>query len=147
MEPVDVVLGLGVEVAGDVADVLAAVGEEHDLLVILHPLRAQQLVQPAFGLVVVGLDPGERLGGAAATGGGGLVAGVDVAAVQGDDQGRIRPGHLLPFGGAGVDEAEPLLAELALQALRGALDLLVHRGGLQGPAEREGSLSSVAAAP
>ena len=37
-------LGLGVGVAGNVADVLAAVGEEHDLLVVLHPLRAQQLV-------------------------------------------------------------------------------------------------------
>jgi hypothetical protein len=77
VEPVDVVLGLGVEVAGDVADVLAAVGEEHDLLVVLHPLGAQQLVQAPLGLVVVGLDPGERLGRAAAGRGAGSGDGLE----------------------------------------------------------------------
>ncbi|MEU4235061.1 hypothetical protein AB0F17_63245 [Nonomuraea sp. NPDC026600] len=106
MEPVEVVLGLGVEVAGQGADVLAAVGEEDDLLVVGQALGAQDFVQASFGFVIVGLDEGEAFGGAAAGGGalagdglepavaaGGLVAGVDVAAVQGDDQGKVRAGR------------------------------------------------------
>ena len=72
---------------------------------------------------------------------------MDVAAVQGDDQRQAGPGQLLPFGGAGVDEADPLFAELVLQPLRGALDLLADRGGVQGAADGKDSLSSVAAAP
>ena len=43
VEPVQQVLGLRIEVAGQVADVFAAVGEEGDLLVGLHPLGGEHL--------------------------------------------------------------------------------------------------------
>ena len=43
VEPVQQVLGLRIEVTGQVADVLAAVGEEGDLLVGLHPLGGKHL--------------------------------------------------------------------------------------------------------
>jgi hypothetical protein len=55
-------LGLGVEVQRQVADVFAAVGEEGDLLVGRHPLRLEGLEQAAFGLGVVGLHVGEAAG-------------------------------------------------------------------------------------
>jgi hypothetical protein len=66
VEPVQQVGGLGVEVQRQVADVLAAVGEEGDLLVVLHALGAQDLVQASLGFGVVGLDEREALGRAAA---------------------------------------------------------------------------------
>ena len=62
VEPVEQVLGLRVEVAGQVADVLAAVGEEGDLLVGLHPLGFQDFEQPPFGFGVVGLHVPETGG-------------------------------------------------------------------------------------
>ena len=55
VEPVQQVLGLRVEVAGQVADVFAAVGEEGDLLVGLHPLGGKHVEQPPFRFAVVGL--------------------------------------------------------------------------------------------
>ena len=55
VEPVQQMLGLRVEVVGQVADVVAAVGEEGDLLVGLHPLGGKRFEQPAFGFGVVGL--------------------------------------------------------------------------------------------
>jgi hypothetical protein len=85
--------------------------------------------QAALGLGVVGLHEREALRPAAAGGGGtagddlepailagGLLAGVDVAAVQADHQRQIRPRQVLPVPRAGVDEAEALVAELVLQA-------------------------------
>ena len=50
-------------------------------------------------------------------------AGVDVAAVQADDQRQVRAGQLFAVAWAGVDEAGPLVAELVLQPLRGGLHL------------------------
>jgi prephenate dehydrogenase len=55
VEPVQQVLGLRIEVAGQVADVFAAVGEEGDLLVGLHPLAASTSNSRRFRFAVVGL--------------------------------------------------------------------------------------------
>ena len=55
MEPVQQVLGLRIEVAGQLADVFAAVGEEGDPLVGLQPLGGKHFEQPPFGFAVVGL--------------------------------------------------------------------------------------------
>ena len=59
VEPVQQVLGLRVEVAGQVADVFAAVDEEGDPLIGLHPLVGKHFEQPAFGFGVVGLHGDE----------------------------------------------------------------------------------------
>ena len=48
-------LGLRVEVVGQLADVFAAVGEEGDLLVGLHPLGGKHVKQSPFGFGVLGL--------------------------------------------------------------------------------------------
>ena len=59
VEPVQQMLGLRIEIAGQVADVFAAVGEEGDLLVGLHPLGGKHFEQSAFGFAVVGLHVAE----------------------------------------------------------------------------------------
>ena len=66
-----------------------------------------------------------------------LGAGVDVAAVEADDQRQVRPGQLGPLGRAPGDEARLLVAELVLQALRGGLHLAPHCRGVQDPAQRQ----------
>ena len=65
-------LGLRIEVAGQIADVFAAVGEEGDLLVGLHPLGGKHFEQAPFGFGVVGLHVAEA--GGLAVGGHGLPA-------------------------------------------------------------------------
>jgi len=55
-------LGAGVEVEGQVADVLAAVGDEGDGLVGLHTLAFEHLEEAPFGFGVVGLHEAEGLG-------------------------------------------------------------------------------------
>ncbi len=104
MEPVQQVLSLGVEIERQVADVFAAVGEEGDLLVGLHPLGFEHFEQAPFGFGVVGLHVPETCGppvcgdGLAgdhlepAVGAGTLLAGVDVAAIQPDHDLQIRAG-------------------------------------------------------
>src|SRR5664280_3074415 len=54
VEPVEQVLGVGVEVQRQVAYVVAAVGEEGDGLVGLHALGDEQVEQAPFGFGVVG---------------------------------------------------------------------------------------------
>jgi hypothetical protein len=67
VKPVQEVLGLRSEVEGQVADVLATVSEKRDLLVSLHARGSEDLEQPAFGFLVIGLDiakaPGRPLAG------------------------------------------------------------------------------------
>jgi hypothetical protein len=53
VEPVDEMLGLGIEVQGQVAHILSAVGQEGDLLIGLHPLRLQHLEEPSLRVGVV----------------------------------------------------------------------------------------------
>ena len=149
VEPVQQVLGLGVEVAGNVADVLAAVGEEGDLLVGLHALGSKHLEQAPFGFGVVGLHIPEAGGPSVgrdglagddlepAVGAGLLLAGVDVAAVQADYDRQVRAGEFLAVTLAGVDEAGPLLAELALQPVRDRVDCAAYDGRVQAPAQRQ----------
>jgi Phage integrase family len=64
VEPVDQVLGVGVQVSGQVPDVVGAVGEEGDGLVGGHALGGQHLEQSPFGPVVVGgaYDSAARVG-------------------------------------------------------------------------------------
>jgi hypothetical protein len=62
VEPVQQVLSLGVEIERLVADVFAAVGEEGDLLVGLHPLGFEHFEQAPFGFGVVGLHVPETCG-------------------------------------------------------------------------------------
>src|ERR1700741_3305834 len=59
MKPVQQVFSLGIQIQLHVAYVLAAVGEEIDLLVGLHALGLKQLEQTALGLFIVGLNPGK----------------------------------------------------------------------------------------
>src|SRR6266404_3223894 len=59
MKPVQQVLSLGIQIQLHVAYVLAAVGEEIDLLVGPHALGLKQLEQATLGLFIVGLNPGK----------------------------------------------------------------------------------------
>ena len=142
-------LGLRVQVQRQVAHVLVAVGQEHDLLVHLHALGLQHLEQPPLRLAVVGLDEAEALGraggGQALTGHhfeppvalGPLLAGMDVAAIQAHGQGQVGPRQLIPLGLAALGEHRLLGAELVLQPLGGGLRVALDGGGVQRPAERQ----------
>ncbi len=64
-----------------------------------------------------------------------LHRGVDVAAVQADDQRQVRAGQLGPVTRAAGDEARLLIAELVLQAPRDGLHLAPQGGRVEGPAQ------------
>jgi hypothetical protein len=49
-----------VKVPLDLSDIVASVGEEHDLLVLVHPLRLHQLPEPPPGLLVEGLHESDK---------------------------------------------------------------------------------------
>src|SRR5450759_3534276 len=102
VEPVEQVLGLRVQHPRQVADVLAAVGAERDLLIRRQAVTGEHLEQPPLGLGVVGLHEPEtggvpvRLHGLAgdhlepAIAPRPLGGGADVAAVQAHDQRQVR---------------------------------------------------------
>ncbi len=52
VEPVQNVLSLRLEILRQRSYILAAIGEEGDLLIGLHALQTQQLEEPALGLLV-----------------------------------------------------------------------------------------------
>jgi hypothetical protein len=120
---------MGIQIEREVADVLAAVGDEGELLVVLYALGFEDLEQAPFGLGVMGLDEGEARGRSLvgddlsgdhfepAVAPGALRGGLDVPAVQTDDQWQIRSGQLGPVPRATLDEAGLLVAELVFQAL------------------------------
>ena len=59
MEPVQVMLGLGIQVQLHLTDVGAPVRKEHHALVHLHPLAFQKLEKTALGLFIIRLDEAE----------------------------------------------------------------------------------------
>jgi hypothetical protein len=138
-----------VQVQRQVAHVLAAVGQEHHLLVHLHPLGAQHLEQPPLRLAVVGLDEAEALGwticGHALARDhleppiplGPLLAGVDVAAVQANGQGQVGPWEGVQVPLAAIGEHRLLGAELVFQSLGSRLRVALDSRGVQGPAQRQ----------
>jgi hypothetical protein len=142
-------LGVGVEVAGQLTDVLAPIGEEGDLLVGLHPVGGKHVKQATFGFLVIGLHVAEA--GRLPRGGHGLSGdhfepaiaaaplhrGVDLAAVQADDQWQVRAGQLRPLAWTPRDDTGVLVTELVLQTLPGGLHLQPKRGGVQRSAEWE----------
>jgi hypothetical protein len=115
----------------------------------LHALAGENLEQTAFGLGVVGLHEPERLGRAVvghrlagdhlkpAVAARALLAAMDVGAVEADDERQVRARQILPGGGAAVDEAAALVAELVLEALRDSLGVQTHSGGVQRATEGE----------
>jgi hypothetical protein len=100
--------------AGDVADFVAAVGEDGDLSVGLHSVAGARFEHAALGFGVIGLHAAEA--GGLPVGGHGLAddhlepavsaaplrAGVDIAAVAAHDQRYIRTRQRGPPGGAAV---------------------------------------------
>ena len=63
MEPVKQVIRFRTEIELHVADRVPSIGEKLDLLIHLEALGLEQLEQPAFGLLVIGLDKGKALDG------------------------------------------------------------------------------------
>ena len=63
MEPIEQMLGLGIEIELEIAHGVAAIGEKRDLLVQLVALGLEHLEEPAFGFLVIGLDEGKTLAG------------------------------------------------------------------------------------
>jgi hypothetical protein len=125
----------------------SAVGQAHQLLVVLHPVATEDLVETAFRLGIVGLYVPEA-GRAALVGdglagddlepailAGALLAAVHVAAIEAVDDRQIWTRHLLPVGRAGVDEAGAFVAELVLKPPGDGLDLAAQHGGMQTPAQ------------
>ena len=70
-------------------------------------------------------------------GAGPLLTGVDVAAVQPDDDRQVRAGHVLTVTLAGAGEAGPFLAEFALWPVRDRVDWAAYHRRVQAPAQRQ----------
>ncbi len=149
MEPVQPVLRFRAEVQRQLAHGVAPVGQELHSLVHLQALGLQDLDEPSLGLGVEArherearwIPPlaqdlaGDHLETSLHSGPG--MAGVDVAAVQADDQGRIGAGKLVPVALAPVDEGDLLIPQLAFGPLGDALHLPTHRGLGQLLAQRQ----------
>src|SRR4030095_4973442 len=63
MEPVKQVIRFRTEIELHVADRVPSIGEKLDLLIHLETLGLEQFEQPAFGLLVIGLDKGKAFDG------------------------------------------------------------------------------------
>src|SRR2546422_7117327 len=63
MEPIEEVICLRTEIELHIADGVAPIGEKLNLLIHLETLGLEQLEQPTFGLLVIGLDKGKALDG------------------------------------------------------------------------------------
>src|ERR1700730_69873 len=135
MKPVQQVLSLGIQIQLHVTYVLAAVGEEIDLLVGLHALGLKQLEQATFGLFIVGLNPGKApsrellfallipFKGQETLAGNHLelsllVLPADIATVNPDRKRTIGRGKSVPASLAALDETELFVAQFLLQPLR-----------------------------
>lgn len=62
---------------------------------------------------------------------------MDVAPVEADDEGQVRPGQFFPLGGAAVDKGPLLGAELAFETFGDGLGVLADGAGVEGTAEGE----------
>ena len=127
---------------------VAAIGEKHDLLVELMPLRLEHLEQPPFGFLVIGLHEGKAFAGHRLFGlltpregqqtfpGNHLEPpwlrlGADVAPIDADRERAIRDGQPAPLRRAAVDERPLFLPQLLLQPFRDGEDMLPDRAGGQ----------------
>src|SRR4051794_33503883 len=122
VEPVEVILGTGRDPIQEAADAVAAIGQEGQALVHPQILAVQHLEQPAFWLVIMGLNQAEvavvpNLGHRLADNDLELLPFVvpvaQVGAVDADDDWPLRYGQLLAIGrvvfnfsGAGLSIAE-----------------------------------------
>jgi hypothetical protein len=128
MKPVQQVLSLRIQIQLHVAYVLAAVGEEIDLLVGLHALGLKQLEQATLGLFIVGLNPGKApsrellvallipFKGQETLAGNHLqlsllVLPADIATVNPDRKRTIGRGKFVPASLAALDETELFVAQ------------------------------------
>src|SRR5215510_5657696 len=133
MEPIEQVICLRTEVKLHIADRVASIGEKLDLLIHLEALGLEQLEQPAFGLLVIGLDKGKALDGRMGL----LLAALerqdplarkglepallralrlDVAAVNANGQWAIGCGQLAPVAWAVLNKRHLFVAQLVFQA-------------------------------
>jgi hypothetical protein len=131
MKPVQQVLSLGIQIQLHVTYVLAAVGEEIDLLVGLHTPGLKQLEQATPGLFIVGLNPGKApsrellfallipFKGQETLAGNHLelsllVLPADIATVNPDRKRTIRRGKFVPDSLAALDKTELFVAQFLL---------------------------------
>jgi hypothetical protein len=63
VEPIEQVLGLGIEIQLEVTDGVAPIGEKRDLLIQLMALGLEHLKEPALRFLVIRLDEGKTLAG------------------------------------------------------------------------------------
>jgi len=64
MEPIEQMLGLGIEIQLQLAHRIAAVGEKGHLLIHLHTLGSEHLKHAPLGLGVIAVDKGKTFRGA-----------------------------------------------------------------------------------
>src|SRR5215468_12652217 len=148
MEPVKQVIRFRTEIELHVADRVPSIGEKLDLLIHLEALGLEQLEQPAFGLLVIGLDKGKALDGRI-----GLLLTaperqyalarndlepallsalrLDVPAVNANGQRTVWRGELAPVAGAALNKRHLFVAQLIFQTLRQGADVVANRHGLQ----------------
>src|SRR5215470_6194689 len=148
MEPIEEVICLRTEIELHIADGVAPIGEKLNLLIHLETLGLEQLEQPAFGLVVIGLDKGKALDGRIGL----LLAAperqnalarndlepallralrLDIAAVNADGQWAIGCGQLALVTWAALNKRHLFVAQLLFQTLRQGADVVANRHGLQ----------------
>ena len=146
VEPVQHVLGFRGDQFRQSAHLLAAVGQEGDVLVRLQALALQHLEQPTLRFPIVAVHQAEVarrpiFGHRAADDELEIALSVvpvaDIAAVEGRHDAAFRDRQLLPLGRTAVDEAGPLLAQLGLGALGDTQDVLAHGGGVRTGRDRQ----------
>jgi hypothetical protein len=159
VEPVEHVLGLGVQVERHLAHVLSSVGQEGDLLVGLHPLRLEELEKAALGPGVVCLDEAEAPGRALrrhalardhlepALPLRPMCAGVHVPAIEAHGQRQLGSGQLVPLPLAALDADRLLRFQLVLEPLRRSLEVAPHRARFKGTAEGQELSQQLGAEP
>src|SRR6202030_2327705 len=149
MKPVQQVFSLRIQIELHVAHVLAAVGEEIDLLFGLNALALEQLKQTALGFFIVGLNPGKApsrellfsflvaLKSQDALAGNHLemsllVPPADIATIDPDGKRTIGSRKFVPAPLAALDDTELFVAHFLLQPLRYIRDVLANGERIDG---------------
>src|SRR5215831_19450717 len=120
VKPIQHVLARWCYLLGQRAHLLAAIGEEGDLLISLQTLTLEQFEEPAFGLLIIAMDQAQ-IARRAVLGQGAaddefkvalaIVPVAHIAAIEADDNAAFRNRQLPPLGRAAVNEVVLLLAK------------------------------------
>src|SRR5215472_7787808 len=139
VKPIQYVLARWCYQFGQRAHLLAAIGEEGDLLIGLQTLTLEQFEEPAFGPLLIGMDQA-HIARRAVLGQGAaddefkvalaIVPVAHIAAIEADDNAAFRNRQLPPLRRAAINEAVLLLAEFCFGTFSYAQYVLTDGHGL-----------------